>query len=201
MGGRPRALDDAKRREVCALISTGCGIDGAARYVGCSPITIRREALRNPEFHEQLREAELSAQMAPLQAMRNAASTHWRAAAWFLERTQPLTFAPRRPLTLTVEEASFYLDRLMEIFFEEVSNDDDRRRALARLDDIQRDLKSRQRAIETPRRDLGARREREDQLREVLARHSRAASRRRKFEEQDVKRAGRSPKRFDSQRS
>jgi hypothetical protein len=32
---RPRLLDDAKRREICALISVGAGIDAAARYVGC----------------------------------------------------------------------------------------------------------------------------------------------------------------------
>src|SRR4051812_33883442 len=51
--GRPCALNDAQRREVCALIATGCGFRTAADYVGCSPSTIRREALRNPEFHEQ----------------------------------------------------------------------------------------------------------------------------------------------------
>ena len=34
--GRPRALDEVKRREVCALISAGCGVEGAARFVGCA---------------------------------------------------------------------------------------------------------------------------------------------------------------------
>jgi hypothetical protein len=53
--GRPRALDDTKRSEVLALISTGYGIVGAAKYVGCTAKTIRREALRDPEFAQQLR--------------------------------------------------------------------------------------------------------------------------------------------------
>ena len=104
MGGRPRALDDTKRREVCALISTGCGFDAAADYVGCNPVTIRREAMRNPDFFEDLRKAELAAQIVPLQAMRKAASSNWRAAAWLLERTQPDAFGPRRPLHISVDE-------------------------------------------------------------------------------------------------
>lgn len=44
-----------KRAEVCVLVSAGCGIERAARYVGCNPSTIRREAIRNRDFHEQLR--------------------------------------------------------------------------------------------------------------------------------------------------
>jgi hypothetical protein len=91
--GRPKALDEIKRREVCALVSAGCGIEFASRYVGCSARTIRREALRNEDFHEQLRRAELSSQLNPLKALQNASSTHWRAAAWLLERTCPERFA------------------------------------------------------------------------------------------------------------
>ena len=44
MPGRPRFLDDEKRRQVCALISAGCNVHIAAHYVGCNSITIRREA-------------------------------------------------------------------------------------------------------------------------------------------------------------
>jgi hypothetical protein len=59
--GRPRALDEVKRREVCALVAAGCGLEWASRYVGCSARTVRREALRNEDFHEQLRRCELAA--------------------------------------------------------------------------------------------------------------------------------------------
>ena len=48
--GRPRMLDDAKRREICALVSFGCTLQSAAKHVGCSRATVHREACRNPEF-------------------------------------------------------------------------------------------------------------------------------------------------------
>jgi hypothetical protein len=91
--GRPRALDEVKRREVCALVAAGCGLEWASRYVGCSARTVRREALRNEDFYEQLRRCELAAQLNPLKALQHASGTHWRAAAWLLERTCPERFA------------------------------------------------------------------------------------------------------------
>jgi hypothetical protein len=112
--GRPRVLDEYKRREVCALVSAGCGIEGAARYVGCNTRTIRREALRNPDFHEQLRNAELACELEPLRAMKRAAATHWRAAAWLLERTQPNRFARRGPDAVTPAELDALMQRLSE---------------------------------------------------------------------------------------
>src|SRR4051812_24208195 len=87
--GRPLALDDAKRREICALVAGGCGLREAARYVRCNINTIRREAERNPEFDERLRNSETYAQLSPLRAMQHAVGTHWRAAAWMLERAFP----------------------------------------------------------------------------------------------------------------
>ena len=79
--GRPFALDDIKRGEIVALISAGCGIADAARYVGCSVNTINRDASRDPSFHKRMREAFLAAELKPLQTMRQAATHHWRAAA------------------------------------------------------------------------------------------------------------------------
>jgi len=70
--GRPRKLDDVKRGEICALIAGGCGLRDAARYVRCDLATIRREAKRNPDFHDQLRRSEAYAQLSPLRAMQSA---------------------------------------------------------------------------------------------------------------------------------
>ena len=42
--GRPRTLTDAKRREICALIAGGCGLQEAAKYLRCGINTIRPEA-------------------------------------------------------------------------------------------------------------------------------------------------------------
>lgn len=94
--GRPRHLDEVKRREIIALVTAGCSVADAARYVGCAASTIHRERHQNEPFEKSLRQAQLDAQLEPLRAMRIAASTHWRAAAWMLERTCPDRFA-RRP--------------------------------------------------------------------------------------------------------
>ena len=71
------------------LVAGGCGLREAARYVRCNINTIRREAERNPEFDERLRSSETYAQLSPLRAMQHAVGTHWRAAAWMLERAFP----------------------------------------------------------------------------------------------------------------
>ena len=91
--GRPRALDEAKKREVCALLSAGASMRYAGRYVGCSAKTIRNEARRDPDFGDHLRKSQLVAQLEPLRALRKKATTHWRAAAWLLERGDPEQFA------------------------------------------------------------------------------------------------------------
>jgi hypothetical protein len=115
--GRPRALDDGKRREICALIAGGCGLGDAARYVNCSVSTIRREAERNPDFLAQLRRSENQARLSPLRAMQQAMGTHWRAAAWFLERAFPDRFARPESSIFGPREAR----ELMKDVFELVS--------------------------------------------------------------------------------
>lgn len=91
--GRPRALDEIKKREVCALLAAGGTMRFAAKYVDCHVKSINNEARRDPEFGAKLREAQLSAQLEPLRALRRKATTHWRAAAWLLERSAPDQFA------------------------------------------------------------------------------------------------------------
>ncbi|MGI9430440.1 MAG: hypothetical protein ACR2NM_17395 [Bythopirellula sp.] len=83
---KPRALDETKRREICALVTAGMRLHKVAKYVGCCAKTIHREREANPEFDKQMRRAEMAADLNPLEAIRRAAGTHWRAAAWMLER-------------------------------------------------------------------------------------------------------------------
>jgi hypothetical protein len=113
--GRRRVLDDVKRREVCALVSAGCSLKTAAIYVGCNPSTIRREAFRNHDFHEQLRKAEMSAELHPLNALHQAATKHWRAAAWLLERTRPDQFARHSSLFIRLDEVDALLTGWLEV--------------------------------------------------------------------------------------
>ena len=131
--GRPHILDEARRREVCALVSAGGSVEWAAMYVGCSPSTIRRLARRDPEFNTKLREAALAAQLRPLNAMRHAATTHWRAAAWMLERLQPARYIPQKPAVMTKDQLRQWNHSFAEVLREENVDLDVVLRVLRRL--------------------------------------------------------------------
>ena len=109
--GRHRVLDESKCREICALITVGCSIQAAARYVGCSRNTIRREAARNEEFADLLRYAEIEARIRPVRTMQEASGTHWRAAAWLLERTQPEEYARAAANLVKIETVQDFVAR------------------------------------------------------------------------------------------
>lgn len=132
--GRPRALDDTKRREICALIVAGAGIRRAAQYVGCSYSTICREAQRDEEFRDQLRRAKATMQLAPLQAMRQAVQTNWRAAAWMLERSDPEQFGRRYRNSLGQKELRALARDLMAIFDDEINHPLQRERVSERVE-------------------------------------------------------------------
>jgi hypothetical protein len=117
---RPRSLDDTKRQIICAMVSSGCGLQDAARYVNCSVRTIRREAERNPDFDDELRRSDVHAKLNPLRAMQQAIGTHWRAAAWFLERAFPERFGKRDRSVFGPREARQLLDEMLRIVNSEV---------------------------------------------------------------------------------
>jgi hypothetical protein len=120
--GRIRSLDESKQREVCALLSAGCSLEAAASYVECAANTIRREALRNPDFGRRLREARIQAQLTPLQAMRKAASNHWRAAAWMLERADPEHFSQRPQTGFRPKQAQTLRQDILAILSTEIED-------------------------------------------------------------------------------
>jgi hypothetical protein len=111
--GRRRILTTLKCEEICVLVAAGCAVEGAARHVGCAPKTIRREARRNPQFGAALHQAQMSAELNPLNAIRSAATRHWRAAAWLLERTNPQRFAPRGAEAIQPEELESFVAQMV----------------------------------------------------------------------------------------
>jgi hypothetical protein len=131
--GRPRVLDDGKRRDVCTLVSAGCSMADAARYVGCSVSTIRRELVANDDFRQKLRGAEIAAQLDSLRAMRKASATHWRAAAWMLERTNPRRFAKASLQTLRAEDLFSVVNEVIESAADEIADEPTRHRVCRRL--------------------------------------------------------------------
>jgi hypothetical protein len=92
--GRPRTLDRRKKSQICDLVSGGAKLGEAAVAVGVSTRTIQRQILRDPEFDQELRRCQATP-ADPLRLMQSAARTHWRAAAWLLEREDPERYGRR----------------------------------------------------------------------------------------------------------
>lgn len=130
--GGPK-LDEGMQRDLCAILGVGCSRTVAARYVGCSPNTVRRLALTDAAFAERLRRAEGRHQVSHLTNIQTASKENWRASAWSLERTYPDRFAPRRPGTVTVQQMSYMLGEFARILVEEVKDASLRKRILKRV--------------------------------------------------------------------
>jgi hypothetical protein len=146
--GRPRALDHVKQREILALVTAGFSIERAARYVDCAASTIRRECLRNPQFGGELRRAALSAELSPLQAIREAARKYWRAGVWLLEHMDPERFGKQNPRHVKPEQLEAFSSIIMEIISREVENPQERQRIYDKIAQLQ---KSTERLIQTAR--------------------------------------------------
>lgn len=137
-GRRPALLDEAKQREVCAILAMGCSRRLAAEYVGCAARTIRRQAQRDAAFRERLAKAEAHQEMAHVKHVSEAAkeAKNWRAAAWLLERRYPERYAAptaRRLAARRVEEA---LDDVAEILRSVLTDEAARREVMNGLNSL-----------------------------------------------------------------
>lgn len=136
--GRRPVLDDAKQREICAVLSMGGTRTLAARYVGCHVGTIRNTALRDADFAAALERAETSDEITHLANINKAAKEgrYWRAAAWALERKYPDRYGQRHPNAFTIDQVSQVLAQFADLILEEVPEQADRDRILERLTDL-----------------------------------------------------------------
>lgn len=126
---RPKFLNPERCRDLVAYVTAGLRLEHAARYVGCSVRTVRREAEVNDQFRRDLAAAELSVRSDPEKLMSRAAGSYWRAAAWMLERRDPHRFGRRRPDACGPQELEEICTTLIETALAAAS-DDQARRAL-----------------------------------------------------------------------
>jgi hypothetical protein len=141
--GRPPVLNPEKRREILAIVAVGCSRRTAARYVNCSPSTIRNTADRDAEFAEKLGKAENSAEVMHLKNINTAAKEprNWRASAWALERLRPESYGSRDPKTATPGQVAELLQQVAEIIVAEVPVDRYRKSIMKKLDELLRELR------------------------------------------------------------
>lgn len=125
---RPRKLDETKRAQLCAMVAAGVHVHTAARLMGCNRNTVHNEARRNRQFARALKRAKSQAQIHPLRTMQQAATTNWRAAAWWLERLAPETFAQPVAAVLGKREANKFVADLIRIIDETVNSPVERAR-------------------------------------------------------------------------
>lgn len=97
--GSSRIMTPARCEKFCELIAESHSQEEAAEEIGVSIGTIQRERKRDEDFDHEVRLA-LQKTPDPLKLMEQAARSHWRAAAWLLERRNPEEYA-RRPVNAT----------------------------------------------------------------------------------------------------
>ena len=111
--GRRRLLDPEKKVELCEHVAKGAPVEDAAETVGVSIRTVQRERKLDEDFDHEL-QLSLRATPDPLKMMQAASRTHWRAAAWLLERTDPEKFARRAKNSASPAQFDAGLEFVME---------------------------------------------------------------------------------------
>jgi hypothetical protein len=112
--GRPREFTPGMCAELLNHVAQGASIEQAAHIVGISHRTVQREAKADDGFQLELERALQAAPVDPERLMQQAARTHWRAAAWMLERTQPDRYGKRSPKSCSPEKLRDIVNHIIE---------------------------------------------------------------------------------------
>lgn len=107
-GGRPSELTPERREKILNAIKVGCTREAAAMLGGVGVTTLYRWLQKGRtaragdyrEFWQAVQEAEAQAELVLIARVRQASATHWKAAAWILERRHPRRWGRRDRMTL-----------------------------------------------------------------------------------------------------
>ncbi len=134
--GRKRVLNERKKDEVVALVTAGMQLHKVANYVGCDVKTIRRERDACPAFDQRVRRAMVASDLRPLEAMRRASATHWRAAAWMLEREDRQRNRTQAQPAFSARELAKLAERVAHVVNDEVGSPLTAKRIVQQIDDL-----------------------------------------------------------------
>lgn len=106
--GRPFAINEEMEEEISRLLSDGMSQAKVARTMGINEKTIIEHRRRFPEFSERIEKAKLETDKLAHKSIRVGMLTDWRAAAWWLERTEPERFREKK--AIEIEKPSLIQD-------------------------------------------------------------------------------------------
>lgn len=134
-------VTDEQKREAALIVSLGCDLETAAKYVGATLRELWDEAESDTEFAGSLRRAEAGAELAHMRNVQQAARDvkQWRASVWWLERRAPERYA-RRDDAVGRRELLGLLGAVANAVADAVRDDADRRRVLDRLSELAESL-------------------------------------------------------------
>ena len=121
--GRPAIFDDFKQQQLVSLVTAGCSIALAARYLGLNRRTITYALKHNPDLKLRVDQARVACELVPLGQIRTAGRETWRAGAWYLERVRPRRYRGGKSKRLGVEQAVRLINRLIDSITAEVEDD------------------------------------------------------------------------------
>lgn len=131
MTGRPTMLDDLRARRIFDAVEAGATRRAAAEAAGISRSTLQEWIARGKQgdmvyvdFADRIKKAEAVAENEMVGVVRDAAKKGtWQAAAWWLERRRPKTYALRRNdlkgiKPLSEEDANRLLEEASKLYAE-----------------------------------------------------------------------------------
>jgi len=93
---RPQTLHTSRIEIAIALLAVGLTRRAVARHIGVPESTLRSALARDPVLAERAAQARNLVEADALQKIRQATSKSWRAAAWFLQHTNPADYGLKR---------------------------------------------------------------------------------------------------------
>lgn len=93
---RPQTLHTSRIEIALALLAVGLTRRAVARHIGVPESTLRSALARDPLLAERAAQARNLVEADALQKIRSAMSKSWRAAAWFLQHTNPADYGLKR---------------------------------------------------------------------------------------------------------
>lgn len=125
---RPTKLTAEVHNAICEAMRKGHYLESAAALVGVAPKTVREWCARGEDepdsdygkFRAAYEKACAEAVNRALGVIEDASATQWQAAAWFLERRQPVQWGRRDPDSALLKELKTRLDEVKKLPDDEV---------------------------------------------------------------------------------